>query len=38
MIPRWHLSPEGIAAVRARAAELRAYLRIRRAMRAAKGL
>lgn len=36
MIPRWYLSEAGKAAVAQRAAELRAYLLIRRAMRAAR--
>lgn len=37
MVSRWYLSEAGKAAVAQRAAELRAYLLIRRAMRAAKG-
>lgn len=38
MIPRWYLNAAGKQAVAARAAELRAYLLMRRLMRAAKGL
>lgn len=34
MIPRWYLSPEGLAVIRARAAAMRDYLRIRREVRA----
>lgn len=33
MLPTWYLTPAGLAAVRQRAAELRTFLLIRRAMR-----
>ncbi len=35
MLPTWFLLPSGRAAVKARSAELRTYLAMRRAMRAA---